>query len=97
MTLNTSNTLIVQILFIFFFSNLDTYIEKCGKIKYLIFASRDKNREALENYIELWNEIKEQIELISGNKYVKYEKDFMKIKFESNDDLLLGKILNIIY
>ena len=26
---------------------------------------------------------------------MKYEKDFMKIKFESNDDLPLGKILNI--
>ena len=26
---------------------------------------------------------------------IKYEKDFIKIKFESNDDLPLGKILNI--
>ena len=26
---------------------------------------------------------------------IKYGKDFMKIKFESNDDLPLGKILNI--
>ena len=26
---------------------------------------------------------------------VKYEKDFTKIKFESNDELPLGKILNI--
>ena len=26
---------------------------------------------------------------------IKYEKDFLKIKLESNDDLPLGKILNI--
>ena len=26
---------------------------------------------------------------------IKYEKDFMKIKFESDDNLPLGKILNI--
>ena len=39
--------------------------------------------------------MKEQIELISGNKVIKYEKGFKKIKFESNDDLTLGKISNI--
>ena len=62
----------------------------------MIFASIDKNGKALGNYTELWNKIKEQIELISGNKVIKYEKDFMKIKFESNDDLPMGKILNIL-
>ena len=39
-------------------------------------------------------EIKEQIELISGNKGIKYSKDFMKIKFESDDDLPITKIIN---
>ena len=49
----------------------------------------------MENYTELSDEIKEQIELITGDKVIKYGKNFMKIKFESNDDLLLDKILNI--
>ena len=61
----------------------------------MIFASADQNGKALENYTELWNEIKEQIELISGSKVIKYGKDFIKIKFGSNDDLPLGKILNV--
>ena len=87
--LNSSNSLYLV------FNNLDAYIEKSGENKYLIFPSTDKNRKALENYTELWNEIKEQIELISGNKVIKYEKGFMNIKFESKDDLALGKILNI--
>ena len=39
--------------------------------------------------------LKKHIELISGNKVIKYSKDFMKIKFESDDDLPLGKLLNI--
>ena len=39
----------------------------------------------------VWDEIKEQIELICGNKVIKYSKDFIKIKFESDDDLSLGK------
>ena len=61
----------------------------------MIFVLIDKNKEALENSTELWDEIKYQIESISGSKPIEYKKDFMKIKFESDDDLPLGKILDI--
>ena len=47
------------------------------------------------NYAELWDEIKEQIELITGDKVIKYSKDFMKIRFKTNHDLPLNKIINI--
>ena len=70
-------------------------LRKVIKNKYLIFASTDKNEMVLRDYTEIWDKIKEQIELISGNKVIKYSKDFMKIRFESYDDLPLGKILNI--
>ena len=49
----------------------------------------------LKNYIELWLEIKEQIELITDDKMIKYSNDFMKIKFKTSDDLPLSKIINI--
>ena len=61
----------------------------------MIFALTGKNKEALANYTELWDEVKYQIELISGNKPIEYKKDFMKIRFKSADDSPLGKILNI--
>ena len=32
------------------FNNVDAYIEKDNEDKYLVFASTDKNKEALENY-----------------------------------------------
>ena len=64
------------------FNNLDAYIEKRNKNKYLIFASTDKNKLMLENYKELWDEIKEQIKLISDDRVNKYGKDFMKIKMK---------------
>ena len=82
------------------FNNVDGYI-KCNFIKesnedkYLIFASTDKNKEVLEKYTELWDEIKNLIETISGGKTIKYGKYFMKIRFESDDYLPLDKILNI--
>ena len=61
----------------------------------MVLASTDKNREALENYTKLWDEIKDKIETINGDNPTKYGKDFMKARFESNDNLPLGKILNI--
>ena len=33
--------------------------------------------------------------MIRGNEPIEYGKDFMKIKFESDDDLPLGKILSV--
>ena len=61
----------------------------------MVFPFTDKNREALENYIELWDEIKDQIETINGDNPIEYGKDFRKARFESNDHLPLSKILNI--
>ena len=86
--LNSSNSLYLV------FNNLDAYIEKSGENKYLIFASTDKNGMILEDYTEIWNETKEHIVLIGGNKVIKYSR-VMKIKFEFDDDLPFSKIINI--
>ena len=61
----------------------------------MIFASKNKNKEVLEKYTELWNEIKNEIKTMWCGKSITYKKDFMKITFESDEDLPLGKILNI--
>ena len=45
--------------------------------------------------IENWDEIKEQIELITGDKAIEYSKYFMKIRFKTNHDSPLNKIINI--
>ena len=62
------------------FNNVDAYFDysSTGE-KYLVFAFTDKNREALEIYTELRDEIKYQIEIISHVRPTKYEKDFMKL------------------
>ena len=36
----------------------------------------------LGDHTEIWDEIKEQIKLISGNKVIRYSKNFMKIRFD---------------
>ena len=50
----------------------------------------------LEKYAELWNKIKSVIKKIN-DKSGKYEKDYMKIKFNSDDNLPLNKILKLHY
>ena len=76
-------------------SNLHAYIEKSVEDRYLIFASTEKNKIMLENYTKLRDEIKKEIQLITDDKVTKYIKYFMKIRFITNDDLPLSKIINI--
>ena len=61
---------------------------------YLILDSTDKNKEILKMYTELWDGIKNLIEKIN-NKLGKYEKGFMKIKSNSDDNLPLNKTLKL--
>ena len=57
--------------------------------KYLIFDSTDENKELPKKYNDVWNVIKNKIKEVSSGEY-DYEKDFMKIKFNSDDDLPLN-------
>ena len=63
--------------------------------KYLVFDSTDENKEVLKKYTELWNGIKNEIETINGGKKGEYGKDFMKIKFNTDDKLALNKPLKL--
>ena len=88
------------------FNNVDGYIEcnftECNSSEksnenntgFLLLQTRTK--KYWKNCQEIWDEIKNQIRTISGDKPIKYERDFMKIRFESDDDLPLGKILSIL-
>ena len=68
------------------------YIEEKGVNKYLISDSTDENKELLKKYNDVWNGIKNKIKEGSSGK-CDYEKDYMKIKFNSDDDLPLNKPL----
>ena len=70
------------------------YIEEKNGNKYLIFDSVDENKEVLKKYADVWDGIKNKIKAINGGKENDYGKDYMKIKFNSDDDLPLNKPLN---
>ena len=77
------------------FDNVDAFFKSVNEDKYLVFGQTDKNKEMLEEYEELWDRIREEIRLIKGIEPFEYEKNDMKIKFESDDRLPLNKVLNI--
>ena len=68
--------------------------EKNGN-KYLVLDDIDENKEVSKKYEEFWDGIKKEIETINGGKKIEYEKDFKKIRFESNDDLPMNKPIKL--
>ena len=68
------------------------YIKEKGVNKYLVFDSTDENKELLKKYNDVFNGIRNKIKKISGDE-CDYEKDYMKIKFNSDYDLPLNKQL----
>ena len=70
-------------------------IEEQDRSKYLLFDSTDENKEVLKKYIELWDGIKNEIETINSGIKGEYGKDFMKIKFNTDNNLPLSKPLKV--
>ena len=67
-------------------NQINGYFEEINENKYLTLVFKDKNKEVLTKYTELWDEIKNSIEKIN-NKSGEYGKDSINIKFNSNNCL----------
>ena len=65
-----------------------------GVNKYLIFESIDENKELLKKDNDVFNGIMSKIKEVSNDE-CDCEKDYMKIKFNSDDNLPLNKPLNV--
>ena len=74
---------------------VDEYIEEKMEIniKFLL-PQMEKNKEVLTKYTELWDGIKNLIKKIS-DKPGDYGKNFVKIKFNSDNNLHLNKTLRL--
>ena len=53
---------------------VDRKIEESNENKNLVFASIDENKEVLKIYTEFWNQIKNEIKTINGEKQVNIKK-----------------------
>ena len=68
------------------------YIEEKGVNKYLVFDYTDENKELLKKYNDVLNGIRDKFKEINSIE-CDYEKYYMKIKFNSDDELPLKKPL----
>ena len=67
------------------------HFEEKNENKYLVLDDVDENKEVSKKYEEVWEGVKKEIETINGGEKIEYGKDYMKIRFKSNDDLPLNK------
>ena len=68
------------------------YIEEKFLNKYLVFDSTDENKDLIKKYNDVFNGIRDKIKEIDSDE-CDYEKDYMKIEFNSDDDLPLNESL----
>ena len=70
------------------------YTEEKSRNKYLVFDdSVNENKGLLKKYADVLDGIRNEIKAINGDEENNYGKDYMKIKFNSSDDLPLNKPL----
>ena len=76
------------------FNHASGYIEEKNGNKYLSFDGYvNENKALLKKYADVWDKIKSEIKAINGGEEKNYGKNYMKIKFNSNDHLPLNKPL----
>ena len=71
------------------------HFEDKNENKYFVLDDVNENKEVSQKYEEVWKGVKKEIETINGSKKIEYEKDYMKIRFKSNDDLPLSKPIKL--
>ena len=75
-------------------SKINGCIEGSNESKYLTLVSTDETKDTLKKHRELWNKIRDLIKSIT-NISDDYDEKYMKIKCNSDDDLLLKKMVEL--
>ena len=83
-------------LFYLLIGELDGFIEEKEGSKYLNISITHNNNDVLTKYAEIWSGLKDQIKKINDGSVGEYDKHYMKIKFNSDDNLPLNKILKFL-
>ena len=73
---------------------MNGYFEEIHKNKNLTLVPTNESKEKIKKYEELWSKIRVLIKSITKNSD-NYDEKYMKIKFNSNDELSLNKTIEI--
>ena len=70
------------------------FFEEVNKSTYLTIFPTNEGKEKIQKYEELWSKIRNLVRSITKN-LDDYDEQYMKIKFNSDDDLLLNTMIEI--
>ena len=73
---------------------MNGYFEEINKNKYLTLVPTNESKEKIKKHKELWRKIRDLIKSITKNPD-DYDEKYMKIKFNSDDELPLNKTTEI--
>ena len=76
------------------FGKVNGYFEETNGNKYLTLVPTNESKEKIKKYGELWSKITELIRSITKNSDG-YDERYMKIKFNSDDELPLNNTIEI--
>ena len=76
------------------FSKVNWYFEEINRSKYLTLAPTNESKQKIKKYDELCSKIRDLIRSIFKNSD-DYDEKYIKIKFNSDDKLLLNKTIEI--
>ena len=71
---------------------MNEYFEEINRNKYLTLVPTKKKKEEIKKYEKLWIKIRDLIRSITKSSD-DYDKKYMKIKFNSDDELPLKKMM----
>ena len=78
------------------FRYVNGYFQQINGNKFLTLVPTNKSKEKIKKYEELWIKIRDLIKSITKNSdNYDYDERYMKIKFDSNDELPLNKTIEI--
>ena len=73
---------------------MNEYFEEINKNKYLTLVPTNESKKIIKKYEELWSKIRYLIRSITKNSD-NYDEKYMKITFNSDDELPLNKMIEI--
>ena len=79
--------------FYFTINDVYGYFEESNGKKYFNIDNAHNNKKILQKYKFLWDDIKDIIENKGGKPFSNFVKDNVTFKFDTDDDISLGKVL----
>ena len=79
------------------FNNIECIFKKCGIYSYLIFCKSDKNKDMINDYVKIVDQVKEEIISWADDEIeddlFRLENDFKRFRFRTDDNLVYNEKL----